>query len=338
MAGGELKIEVLPAGSVVPAFGLLEAVYKGTLDGGHGVLAYHYGKQNALALWGSGPAYGMDANMLLAWHNYGGGKELLEEIYESIGAQRGVVPVRADADPAARLVQEAGHQARGLQGPQVPHRRPRDRHVHRDGRGGQPAARRRNRAGDGPRPARRGRVQQRQRPTACSASPTCRRSACCRAITRAPSSSRSRSTRPSTTRCPTKLKAIIANAVEAASPTWSGRRSTATRRTTSSCRRRTSQVLQDARRDPAGAARRPGTRWSRRSRREPDVQGDRRVAEGLRRARGQVAAATPSINRRMANNHYFGPKRQSARRPDRVQRDPAAIGHPGRRFGWPICV
>jgi TRAP-type mannitol/chloroaromatic compound transport system substrate-binding protein len=86
MTGGDLKIEVLPAGAVVPAFQLLDAVSKGTLDGGHGVLVYHYGKQTALALWGSGPGYGMDANMLLAWHKYGGGKELLNKLYASIGA------------------------------------------------------------------------------------------------------------------------------------------------------------------------------------------------------------------------------------------------------------
>jgi TRAP-type mannitol/chloroaromatic compound transport system substrate-binding protein len=86
MTGGDLKIEVLPAGAVVPAFQLLDAVSKGTLDGGHGVLVYHYGKQTALALWGSGPGYAMDANMLLAWHKYGGGKELLNKLYASIGA------------------------------------------------------------------------------------------------------------------------------------------------------------------------------------------------------------------------------------------------------------
>ena len=86
MSGGDLKIDVLPAGAVVPPFGLLDAVSKGTLDGGHGALVYHYGKSTALALWGSGPAYGMDANMLLAWHKYGGGKELLAKLYSSIGA------------------------------------------------------------------------------------------------------------------------------------------------------------------------------------------------------------------------------------------------------------
>jgi TRAP-type mannitol/chloroaromatic compound transport system substrate-binding protein len=84
MAGSRLKIDVLPAGAVVPAFQLLEGVSKGTLDGGHGVVAYHYGKQSALALWGSGPGYGMDPNMLLSWHYYGEGKALLDEIYKSI--------------------------------------------------------------------------------------------------------------------------------------------------------------------------------------------------------------------------------------------------------------
>jgi TRAP-type mannitol/chloroaromatic compound transport system substrate-binding protein len=86
MTGGDLKIEVLPAGAVVPAFGLLDAVSKGTLDGGHGVLVYHYGKQNALALWGSSPCWSMDANQVLAWHKYGGGRELLNKVYASIGA------------------------------------------------------------------------------------------------------------------------------------------------------------------------------------------------------------------------------------------------------------
>ena len=66
------------------AFDLIDAVSKGTLDGGHGVTAYWYGKNNAMALWGSGPAFGMDANLVLAWHNYGGGKALLEEIYKGL--------------------------------------------------------------------------------------------------------------------------------------------------------------------------------------------------------------------------------------------------------------
>jgi len=85
MTEGELRIEVLPAGAVVRAFDLLDAVSAGTLDGGHGVVAYWYGKNTAVSLWGSGPAFGMDANMVLAWHEYGGGKELLTEIQAAMG-------------------------------------------------------------------------------------------------------------------------------------------------------------------------------------------------------------------------------------------------------------
>jgi TRAP-type mannitol/chloroaromatic compound transport system substrate-binding protein len=84
MSSGRLKIDVLPSGAVVKAFDLIDAVAKGTLDGGHGVLAYWYGKNSAMALWGSGPAFGMDPNMVLAWHEYGGGKALLDEIYKSL--------------------------------------------------------------------------------------------------------------------------------------------------------------------------------------------------------------------------------------------------------------
>ena len=114
MTGGELKIEVLPAGAVVPAFHLLDAVSKGTLDGGHGVLVYHYGKQTALALWGSGPGYrhGRQHAAVLAqiWRRQGAARQALCLDRR----QRGLVPLRTDADAAARLVQEAGHQGRRI--------------------------------------------------------------------------------------------------------------------------------------------------------------------------------------------------------------------------------
>ncbi len=161
MTGGDLKIEVLPAGAVVPAFGLLDAVSKGTLDGGHGVLVYHYGKQTALALWGSGPGYGMDANMLLAWHKYGGGKELLQKLYASIGANVVSFPYGPMPTQPLGWFKKPVTKSDDLKEHKIPHRRHLDRRVHRSGRRGQRVAWRRNRLGDGPRPARCGRVQQR---------------------------------------------------------------------------------------------------------------------------------------------------------------------------------
>jgi len=84
MSGGRLRIEVLPAGAVVKAFDLIDAVAKGTLDGGHGVSAYWYGKNSAFSLFGTGPATGMDANGLLAWMNYGGGYALYNELINKV--------------------------------------------------------------------------------------------------------------------------------------------------------------------------------------------------------------------------------------------------------------
>ena len=55
MTGGDLKIEVLPAGAVVPAFGLLDAVSTGTLDGGHGVVGLPLRQAAGAGALGLGP-------------------------------------------------------------------------------------------------------------------------------------------------------------------------------------------------------------------------------------------------------------------------------------------
>src|SRR5258708_2056478 len=47
MSGGRLKLDVLAAGAVVPAFQMSDAVHSGILDAGHGVCAYWYGKHKA---------------------------------------------------------------------------------------------------------------------------------------------------------------------------------------------------------------------------------------------------------------------------------------------------
>lgn len=84
MTGGRLKIDVLPSGAVVKAFDLIDAVHKGTLDGGHGVAAYWYGKNTAYSLFGTGPSFGMDAQMLLGWFHFGGGRELYNELQHQV--------------------------------------------------------------------------------------------------------------------------------------------------------------------------------------------------------------------------------------------------------------
>jgi TRAP-type mannitol/chloroaromatic compound transport system substrate-binding protein len=80
LSGGRLRITMLPAGTVVPALQLPDAVSKGLLDGGHGLAAFWYGKNSAFGLYGAGPDFGMNGNQLLGWVEYGGGKELYAEI------------------------------------------------------------------------------------------------------------------------------------------------------------------------------------------------------------------------------------------------------------------
>lgn len=83
MTDGQLKLEILPAGSMVPSHALAEAVSSGTLDCAHRTLSSDAVRIPALGLWGNGPAFGMDARTLLSWHMHGGGEALLAEIYES---------------------------------------------------------------------------------------------------------------------------------------------------------------------------------------------------------------------------------------------------------------
>ena len=83
LTGGRLKIEMLPAGAVVPGLQVIEAVSAGSLDGGHGIPAFWFGKHLAFGLYGAGPDFGMDANQLMGWVEYGGGKELYNEIIQA---------------------------------------------------------------------------------------------------------------------------------------------------------------------------------------------------------------------------------------------------------------
>ena len=80
MTAGKLVFELLPAGSVVKPFEMLDAVHSGTLDSAHGACGYWYGKNTAYSLFGTGPAIGMDAQMLLGWVEQGGGQALYDEL------------------------------------------------------------------------------------------------------------------------------------------------------------------------------------------------------------------------------------------------------------------
>ncbi|WP_354544914.1 TRAP transporter substrate-binding protein [Roseovarius sp. MBR-78] len=84
MSGGRLKIDVLPAGAVVAAFQVLDAVNDGVLDAAHSVPVYWYGKSKAASLFGTGPVFGGSATTMLSWFYEGGGKAFYDELTQDI--------------------------------------------------------------------------------------------------------------------------------------------------------------------------------------------------------------------------------------------------------------
>ena len=86
LSGGQIKIEALAAGQVVPAFEILDAASKKVIDGGHGVAYYWVGKNKAATLFSATPAgpFGMDHFDFLGWMYEGGGIDLYWEFYRDV--------------------------------------------------------------------------------------------------------------------------------------------------------------------------------------------------------------------------------------------------------------
>ena len=85
MAGGSLKIDLLPVNSVVKTSQMQDAVHRGVLDGAHYVPAYWYSKSPAASLFGTGPCWGWSAQELLGWIQYGGGMQQFNKLMGSLG-------------------------------------------------------------------------------------------------------------------------------------------------------------------------------------------------------------------------------------------------------------
>jgi len=75
MSGGRIQIDLLPAGAIVKAFQVMDAVSDGLIDIGHDVPVYWYGKNKAASLFGTGPVFGGSATTMLSWFYEGGGKK-----------------------------------------------------------------------------------------------------------------------------------------------------------------------------------------------------------------------------------------------------------------------
>ena len=84
MSGGRLKIDTLPAGSVVGPFEVLDATARGVIDGGHTAPGYYIGKHWAAVPLSHGPLFGMDTIDMFGWIWEGGGLELINEWYQEV--------------------------------------------------------------------------------------------------------------------------------------------------------------------------------------------------------------------------------------------------------------
>jgi TRAP-type mannitol/chloroaromatic compound transport system substrate-binding protein len=88
LTSGSLKIEVLPAGAVVGVAETLDAVDSGLIEGGFAWTHYWSGKHPAAMLFGSpvaGAGVGIDNIAFLSWFQYGGGKELYDQLWDEMG-------------------------------------------------------------------------------------------------------------------------------------------------------------------------------------------------------------------------------------------------------------
>ncbi len=88
LTNGEVQIEVLPAGAVVGVKETLEAVDKGLVEGGFAWTHYWSGYHPAAMLFGSpvaGAGVGMDNIAWVSWYQFGGGRELYDQLWKEMG-------------------------------------------------------------------------------------------------------------------------------------------------------------------------------------------------------------------------------------------------------------
>jgi TRAP-type mannitol/chloroaromatic compound transport system substrate-binding protein len=83
ISNGQLKIDTMPAGQVVPAFEVLDATHKKVIDGAHSWSGYWVGKSKTAILFTGGPGgtFGMDMIDAIGWMHHGGGIALAQEFF-----------------------------------------------------------------------------------------------------------------------------------------------------------------------------------------------------------------------------------------------------------------
>jgi TRAP-type mannitol/chloroaromatic compound transport system substrate-binding protein len=117
--GGRVAIETLPAGAVVSAFEVLDAIHDHVIDGGHSVPSYWMGKNVALVIAGVGPAgpFGLDDRDFWGWAWLGGGFDLVNSVYQDdVGMNVVWLPVGSTGPQSLGWFKEELHSLDDLRG------------------------------------------------------------------------------------------------------------------------------------------------------------------------------------------------------------------------------
>ncbi|MCG9698968.1 TRAP transporter substrate-binding protein [Vibrio natriegens] len=87
MSGGRIEIDLLPVGAVVKHTETLGAIKMGVIDGHITATGYFTGQDPAFGLIGNMVGAWSDTRQLLQYINYGGGYELMTELYAPYGVK-----------------------------------------------------------------------------------------------------------------------------------------------------------------------------------------------------------------------------------------------------------
>ena len=80
ISGGKFEISVHPAGELMPAFGVVDAVQQGTIEAAHTAPYYFFNKNETFAIGGAIP-FGLNSRQMSAWTFQGNGLKLMREFY-----------------------------------------------------------------------------------------------------------------------------------------------------------------------------------------------------------------------------------------------------------------
>jgi TRAP-type mannitol/chloroaromatic compound transport system substrate-binding protein len=74
------RITTFPAGEIVPALQVLDAVQAGTIEAGHTAAYWYIGKEPGLAFFTAIP-FGLNTRQMTAWMRHGGGQQLADQLF-----------------------------------------------------------------------------------------------------------------------------------------------------------------------------------------------------------------------------------------------------------------